>query len=282
MLKNFSIARKFALVVLSAIAVMAIGTLVQLMQMRTGMIDQKRAEIRNTVDAAATILKSTYDAAVAAGAKPEDAIRSAGNVLRASRFDSGNYFYIYDLSGDTLMHPLRKDLEGKNNLGLKDKNGVMIIQEFIREVKAKGGGFTDYHWKKPGQDVETLKIAYNVLIPGTQAFVGSGLHADDVDAVLKQELIETALIVTPVPALLRLGASYDAQRLGRREGHHRQRRGHRRRRARNRGERHRSWRRGGRRRPRAARLPRRACRQRCRRPEHGCGAGARPHPATGD
>lgn len=198
MLKNFSIARKFALIILSAIAVMAIGTLVQLMQMRTGMIDQKRAEIRNTVDAAATILKSTYDAAVASGAKPEDAIRAAGNVLRASRFDNGNYFYIYDLSGDTLMHPLRKDLEGKNNLGLKDKNGVMIIQEFIKEVKAKGGGFTDYHWKKPGQDVETLKIAYNVLIPGTQAFVGSGLHADDVDAVLKQELLETALIVTPL------------------------------------------------------------------------------------
>jgi methyl-accepting chemotaxis protein len=198
MLKNFSIARKFALIILSAIAVMAIGTFVQLMQMRTGMIDQKRAEIRNTVDAAASILKSTYDAAVASGAKPEDAIRTAGNVLRASRFDNGNYFYIYDLSGDTLMHPLRKDLEGKNNLGLKDKNGVMIIQEFIKEVKAKGGGFTDYYWKKPGQDVETLKIAYNALIPGTQAFVGSGLHADDVDAVLIKQAIETALIVTPL------------------------------------------------------------------------------------
>ncbi len=198
MLNNFSIPRKFALIILSAIAVMAIGTLVQLMQMRTGMIDQKRAEIRNTVDAAASILKSTYDAAVAAGAKPDEAIRTAGNVLRASRFDGGNYFYIYDLSGDTLMHPLRKDLEGKNNLGLKDKNGVMIIQEFIREVKAKGAGFTDYHWKKPGQDVETLKIAYNVLIPGTQAFVGSGLHADDVDAVLIKQAIETAFIVTPL------------------------------------------------------------------------------------
>lgn len=201
MLKNFSLARKFALVILSAIAVMVVGTLVQLMQMRSGMIDQKRAEIRNTVDSAASILKSTYDAAVASGAKPEEAIRIAGNVLRSSRFDNGNYFYIYDLSGDTLMHPLRKDLEGKNNLGLKDKNGVMIIQEFIKEVKARGAGFTDYHWKKPGQDVETLKIAYNTLIPGTQAFVGSGLHADDVDAVLKQELLETALIVTPLFAL---------------------------------------------------------------------------------
>jgi methyl-accepting chemotaxis protein len=197
MFKNFSIAQKFALIILSAVAVMVISTVAQVMEMRSGMIDQKRAEIRNTVDAAASILKSSYDAAVASGAKPEDAIRTAGNVLRASRFDNGNYFYVYDLTGDTLMHPLRKDLEGKNNLGLKDKNGVMIIQEFIKEVKAKGAGFTDYHWKKPGQETETLKIAYNALIPGTQAFVGSGLHTDDVDAVLKREMIETALIVTP-------------------------------------------------------------------------------------
>lgn len=211
MFKNFSIARKFALIIISAIAVMAIGTAVQLMNMRAAMIDMKRAEIRNTVDAAATILKGAYDAAVAAGTKPEEAIRAAGNVLRASRFDNGNYFYIYDLTGDTLMHPLRKDLEGKNNLGLKDKNGVMIIQEFVKVVKANQSGFTDYHWKKPGQDVETLKIAYNALIPGTQAFVGSGLHADDVDALILQELGKTTLIVTPL-FLLFCGLAYTVMR----------------------------------------------------------------------
>lgn len=198
MFKNFSIARKFGLIILAAIAMLGLSTIVALYNLRTAMMDQKRAEIRNTVDAAATILKGVYDAAIAAGTKPEEAMKAAGNVLRSSRFDNGNYFHIYDLNGDTLMHPLRKDLEGKNNLDLKDKNGVMIIQEFVRVVKAQQAGFTDYHWKKPGQNTETLKIAYNALIPGTQVFVSSGLHADDVDTAVMQEIREMAVFVTPL------------------------------------------------------------------------------------
>ncbi|MGL5446172.1 MAG: methyl-accepting chemotaxis protein [Rhabdaerophilum sp.] len=198
MFKNLSIARKFGLIIVAAIVMIGVSITVQLLHFRDAMMDQKRAEIRNTVDAATTILKGAYDGALAAGAKPEEAMKVAGNVLRSSRFDNGNYFYVYDLSGTTLMHPLRQDLEGKNNLGLKDKNGVMIIQEFVKEVKAKGAGFTDYHWKKAGQDTETLKIAYNALIPGTQAFVGSGLHADDVDAAIVQETREMAIVVIPL------------------------------------------------------------------------------------
>lgn len=211
MFKNMSIAHKFGLIILAAIGMIGVSTTVALVNLRSAMMDQKRAEIRNTVDAAATILKGAYEAAVAAGAKPDDAIRAAGNVLRSSRFDNGNYFYIYDLTGDTLMHPLRKDLEGKNNLGLKDKNGVMIIQEFVKTVQAKGAGFTDYHWKKPGQETESLKIAYNALIPGSKAFVGSGLHADDVDAAIIQEIREMALIVVPL-FLLFCALSYGVMR----------------------------------------------------------------------
>ncbi len=87
------------------------------------MLDQKRAEIRHTVDSAVTIMQGAYETAKASGVADGEALRRAGNVLRSARFDNGNYFYIYELDGNTLMHPIRKDLEGKNNLGLKDKNG---------------------------------------------------------------------------------------------------------------------------------------------------------------
>ncbi|MCZ8258942.1 MAG: cache domain-containing protein [Beijerinckiaceae bacterium] len=215
MLKNASITRNFALTAGAALLLLAAAVTLVMVQMRSIMLDQKRAEIRHTVDAAVTIMQGTYEAAKAGGASDADALKAAGNVLRSSRFDSGNYFYIYDLSGDTLMHPIRKDLEGKNNLGLKDKNGVMIIQEFIKEVQANKAGFTEYHWKKPGDAVESVKIAYNALLPGTKAFVGSGLHVDDVDNALWREAGTLVVKVLPLAALFVLLALYLGRSLSR-------------------------------------------------------------------
>ncbi|MCU0819036.1 MAG: methyl-accepting chemotaxis protein [Beijerinckiaceae bacterium] len=204
MLNNLSIARKFGFMVGAAILLLAGSVVMVLTQVRGMMLEQKRNEIRHTVESAVTILQGAYDEAVAKGMKPDEALKSASNVLRASRFDNGNYFYIYDLNGNTLMHPIRKDLEGKNNLGLKDKNGLMIIQEFSRVVKAEKAGFTEYYWKKPGDEVETVKIAYNALLPKTEAFVGSGLHVDDVDAALQAEVLSLAAKVLPL--LIAFGA----------------------------------------------------------------------------
>ena len=215
MLKNASIGRNFALLAGAALLLLAAAVTLALFQARTIMLEQKRAEIRHTVDAAVTIMQGAYEAAKAGGANEAEALRRAGNVLRSARFDNGNYFYIYELDGNTLMHPIRKDLEGKNNLGLKDKNGLMIIQEFIREVKANKAGFTEYFWKKPGDEVETVKIAYNALLPGTTAFVGSGLHVDDVDAALLREARGMALKMGPLALLFVMFALFIGRGLSR-------------------------------------------------------------------
>ncbi len=215
MLKNASIARNFAFIAGAALLLLVGAVTLVMVQTRSIMLDQKRAEIRNTVDAAVTVMQGAYDAAKAGGASDADAIKAAGNVLRSSRFDGGNYFYIYDLTGDTLMHPIRKDLEGKNNLGLKDKNGVMIIQEFVKEVQANKAGFTEYYWKKPGAEVETVKIAYNALLPGTKAFVGSGLHVDDVDAALWREVRSVVLKMMPLAIAFMLFALFVGRSLSR-------------------------------------------------------------------
>jgi methyl-accepting chemotaxis protein len=204
MFRQASVTRNFAVLTVSALALLAAAVFLVMTQMRMIMLDQKRAEIRSTVEAAVTVLQGAFDAAKAGGTKPDEALRKAANVLRSARFDNGNYLYIYDFQGNTLMHPIRKDLEGKNNFGLKDKNGLFIIQEFTKMVKANKAGFTEYYWKKPGQNIETVKIAYNAQLPGTDAFVGSGLHVDDVDAALWKETL--AIVAKMAPLMLAFAA----------------------------------------------------------------------------
>ncbi|MCA1998666.1 MAG: cache domain-containing protein [Hyphomicrobiales bacterium] len=204
---RLSVARSFFAVSFLAISMLLAAITLGLLHMRQALLDQKREEIRHTVEAGMSIMKSAYEAARASGVDEAEAAKRAANILRDSRFDGGNYFSSYDLSGVSIMHPIRKDFEGTSKLDLKDKNGVMIIQDFIKVVKSNGGGFTEHHWKKPGNDFDSLKIAYNALVPGTNVFVGAGLHVDDVDAQLWQNARDVAYQIVPA-ILLFMAISY--------------------------------------------------------------------------
>ena len=68
MLKNASITRNFALIAGAALVLLAGAIALVMMQTRSIMLDQKRAEIRNTVDAAVSVLQGAYESAKAGGA----------------------------------------------------------------------------------------------------------------------------------------------------------------------------------------------------------------------
>ncbi len=96
------------------------------------------------------------------------------------------YFFTYNLKGMRINVPVNKSGNGKDLSGLKDHNGVMIVQEFIKAVK-NGGGFVEYHFDKPGAGVQP-KLSYVALIPGTDCLIGTGVYIDGVEA--NQTLIE--------------------------------------------------------------------------------------------
>ncbi|MFX8243001.1 cache domain-containing protein, partial [Acinetobacter baumannii] len=64
----------------------------------------------------------------------------ARNAVRAMRYGNGEYFFVYDYSGVSLVHGLRPQVEGKNLLNLKDPDGVPFNVQMTDAAKA-GGGF---------------------------------------------------------------------------------------------------------------------------------------------
>ncbi|MGF3024879.1 methyl-accepting chemotaxis protein [Methylobacterium aquaticum] len=182
--------------------VLAFGSLgLALWQIRTIMLDQKREEIRHSVEAAATITESYLKRSKSGEMTEAEARMRAAQVLKSARFDGGNYFLMYAFDGTTLMHPIRADLEGKNNIDLKDKFGTPIIRDMIKVASGPGAGFTEYYWKKPGDDRETLKISYTIAIPEWRIFVLAGLHLYDVDALLWQQITHLGMKLAPAAAL---------------------------------------------------------------------------------
>ena len=93
--------------------------------------------------------------------------------------DKSGYFLVYDGTTNVALPP-KKELQGKDLAGLKDKNNVMIVQE-MRDKAKSGGGFVYYIWSKPGAG-DTRKLTYAEMIPGTSMWIGTGVYLDNIDA----------------------------------------------------------------------------------------------------
>ncbi|MGE7911466.1 methyl-accepting chemotaxis protein [Lysinibacillus xylanilyticus] len=91
--------------------------------------------------------------------------------------DLGEYGYIYilDDKGTFIAHPSK---EGENLWDGKDSSGNYFIRE-VTEKALVGGGFTQYEFELPGQDVLADKIIYSAKDPNWGWIIASGTYMQD-------------------------------------------------------------------------------------------------------
>ncbi|MCP2500654.1 MAG: cache domain-containing protein [Deltaproteobacteria bacterium] len=94
-----------------------------------------------------------------------------------------SYVFVVDFQGTTVANALFPDHVGRNQIGLANKDGRMIIQEFIEIAKTKGEGWSEYMWPKPAemqkpkdQRVSSKKASYVLRVPGQEMFAVAGIH----------------------------------------------------------------------------------------------------------
>ena len=193
--------RLFLLVCLSVPVVIALSAS-NLYETRATMVDDRKAAVRQVIETAVAIA-GYYHQQAASGALAEAAAKTqALAALRAVRFDGSNYLYIYDNSGTTIMHGVRKELEGQFRLDEKDKSGKMFIREQLAHSKA-GGGFTHYSFTKPNQGDKVFpKISYDAQFAPWDWSIGAGVYVDDIDDAFDRRLGWMAGIGVVVVGLL--------------------------------------------------------------------------------
>ncbi|MCP4339863.1 MAG: hypothetical protein GY799_13475 [Desulfobulbaceae bacterium] len=104
----------------------------------------------------------------------------------------GTYIWIHALQDGTMfMHPIKYKMEGKNLIGLKDKNGKRFFVIMNNLATEKGQGWVEYLWPIPGTKKATRKVSFvkKCTYPdGTEVVIGSGIYNGDADAIAKLEI----------------------------------------------------------------------------------------------
>ncbi|MBY5360686.1 methyl-accepting chemotaxis protein [Rhizobium leguminosarum] len=124
----------------------------------------------------------------------EQAQAAAKDVIGAMRYGADGYFWINDMHPTMVMHPIKPQLDGTDISQMKDPTGKFLFVEFVNKVKKDGKGFVDYLWPKPGADEPVLKYSYVAGFEPWGWIVGTGVYADDLAALYRQNAMWAALL----------------------------------------------------------------------------------------
>ncbi|MBK1665378.1 chemotaxis protein [Rhodospirillum rubrum] len=204
-LDRLPVSRKlFALVLVS---LLGIGTtaILALSQVHDVMMDDRRAKVRAIVDLAFSQTADLADRAARGAISAEAAKAQAIEILRRARYDEGEYLFIIDTKGRSVMHPLAPEMEGKDMSEVKDAKGTAMFAEMARLAVSQGSGFVSYEWQRGAQETASPKISYVRRLSQWDWVIGSGIYIDDVEAAFtRQALIFVAVVGAVVAVLLAL------------------------------------------------------------------------------
>lgn len=145
---------------------------------RQGLISTRKTELKNLVEVAEGAVAHIYQDQSLTEAVAQERVKA---VLSDMLFGKDGYYFAYDYNGVNQVLPNQPHRLGTNMIGLKDVNGVMIIEELIN-VGKRGGDFTEYIFNQPSKGGDLgKKISYAAALERWQWIIGTGVYIDDID-----------------------------------------------------------------------------------------------------
>lgn len=113
------------------------------------------------------------------------------DALRNIRFNNGRgYFFIYDMDGTNIMHPVLTEIEGSSMWNFSDIDNKYVIRELSNIAETKGEGYLNWRFVKTPDDYNTYeKIGYVRRFSPYNWFIGSGDYIDDAEQDLKAQML---------------------------------------------------------------------------------------------
>ena len=179
---NLTISRRLGLLVGAAIVASLAITAMQLVMLRSQMIEDRKAAIKGEVQSAASIVREFITAVDKGEMSEKDAQERAKATLRDVRWGKNDYFFITTEAGINIMAGPLPQLVGKNMIDFKDPNGFYFVRALIAAAAQTDGGFVSYMFPRPGSSEPLPKMSYALEVRPWNWVIGTGVYVDDLDA----------------------------------------------------------------------------------------------------
>ena len=193
-IRSLSIRNRLIALATLSLLLLAFAAFYTAMLQRQQMIVDREVKTRNLVEITQTLIAS-YAARVTSGQLTlQEAQEQARLNIRAMRYEGDNYVTLMNTDHVIIEHPIRPELNGKNQAETKDPKGTPLFINLVAAAKRGKGETTEYYWPKPGQTEPVKKLSASSLFIPWNWVITTGIYVDDVD----QEFGKTVTIIASV------------------------------------------------------------------------------------
>ena len=188
-LSSVSIAKRLAVLTVSAILGIIILAAMFLISERGLIMEERQNNVRQSVEVAHGLVVHFHGQIAKENISEDEAKKRALAAIKDLRYSGNEYFWINDMQPKMVMHPIRPELDGKDLADNKTPTGQLLFVAFVDVVKASGAGFVPYLWPKPGSEQPVHKVSYVKGFAPWGWVIGSGVYVDTVDSVIASRVI---------------------------------------------------------------------------------------------
>ncbi|MES9996316.1 cache domain-containing protein [Desulfovibrio aminophilus] len=145
--------------------------------------------LKRVVQAVASQMRDVWARRIARGENPAEVREELKALVRAVRFDDGNYLWLMDGSPTMVMHPVTPKLDGRSLADFKDARGGSPFLEMAEACRKSGEGMVAYWWSKPGDAEPKQKVSYVQALPEWGWIIGGGAWMEDLTQALQAEAL---------------------------------------------------------------------------------------------
>ena len=158
---------------------------------------EKRHQSKSLATASIGVINSFYSQFLAGKLTEVEAKHLAQTALAQATYDQCGYFWIHDLQGNLVMHPMAPEHAGQPIEQWLNKEGVTLFKRFD-DTAQQGGGWVEYQWPKPGEITKSPKLSYVALFEPWQWVVGTGIYLEDSHKEIERSFIRSLEVLAIV------------------------------------------------------------------------------------
>jgi len=201
-IRNSKYSTQFLFILLLAVTAMFSISMVNALQLKQSILDERKATVRSAVEIAHQTLVEEASRSARGELDVAAAQQRAIETLNEVRYAGNEYFFIHTTDMVAVMTPNLPDRVGENMGDVKDANGKLIVRAFVDVVSRQQAGFVDYFWPKRGSDTPEPKLSYVKLFEPWGWMLGTGLYLDDIDAAFYERLFTSMAILVVFTLLM--------------------------------------------------------------------------------
>ena len=169
-------------------------------------VNEKKHEVKVVTLLAAEVIYEYIEDYKNGEYTKEQAQELALQKIRELNFDENKekYFWIMETYPTMLMHPYRKDLEGKDLTNFTDPKGKKIFTDALELVTTQHEGYLEYLWENNPQEFNP-KMSFVMGIDDWDWIIGASVLTNDIDQsvlLLKKKIIRISISILGLIVML--------------------------------------------------------------------------------